>query len=598
MPLTFCPSCGTRRWNDARFCGSCGHDFEAAARAEPAAPEPEAPPPSPPLLAEVPPPLSGPAPVLGSTRATPPEAAPEAQPPVRSIPAEAPSAPPGPQPMLQPSQVAPPSVEPETLPPSAMLPVEIPPPPAGPAPVLESTDVALPAQHDLPRTRSDPGRKSNGQPEWLLPFVAVLALVVVLVGGALVWLRLQPAASPATSVRPEPSLMAVGVATPGAPSATTAAAPPALPGAITPRTSASLPLAWQPTAPLAQARWGAGSAALADGRVLVVGGTTTTSSSGAIASAELYDPTNGSWQTVTPPHTARAYPVVVALADGRVLVAGGARDKSPLTSSELFNPATGSWSTGPAMTTPRSDFAGVRLADGSVLVVGGATTRTAGPATRSAEIYDPAANRWTATAPMHVARAYPTATLLPDGRVLVVGGTTTFAQSGQVLASAELFDPSSGTWTDTGPMVVPAYGHSAARLPNGDVLVVGGWSSTDASARAIATAQLYDPRSNTWSATSPMGTARADARLLLLRDGRALVVGGLSASYGALASVEAYDSATTAWSTLPSTAVAEWWGTLALLPSGNVLLAGGSGDSVGRSPLRDAEVLSLAGVVP
>ncbi|MGC8635074.1 MAG: kelch repeat-containing protein [Candidatus Limnocylindrales bacterium] len=425
----------------------------------------------------------------------------------------------------------------------------------------------------------------------------MLVLVVVLGGGAFAWLRLQPAGRSAPSVPPPTAPAPAGAASSAAaPLARVPASSQASASALAPGSGAAqASTTWQPTAPLAQARWGQGSATLADGRVLVVGGTLTTTSIGALASVELYDPASGSWQSLAPMDEARAYPLVVPLEDGRILVAGGARDKAPLASTEIFDPGTDSWSFGPSMTMRRSVFAGVRLADGRVLVVGGGTTTSSGPATRSAEIFDPAADRWTATAPMYAARAYPTATLLPDGRVLVVGGATTYAENGTVLGTAELFDPSRGTWSETGPLVVPVYGHSANLLPNGDVLVTGGWSSTAASAPAIATAQLYDPRSNSWTATAPMQVARADARAVVLPDGRVLVVGGLSADYTALGSVELYDPATASWTTLPSTVVAEWWGTLALLPSGNVLLAGGSADSAGSAPLRDAEVLELSG---
>jgi N-acetylneuraminic acid mutarotase len=434
----------------------------------------------------------------------------------------------------------------------------------------------------------------------VLPLAGALVVVVLLGGGAFAWLRLQSAGGSTPSAPPPTALARSGVASSAAaplasvPANSQAPASVLAPDSTTPQVSAI----WQAEAPLAQARWGQGSATLADGRVLVVGGTTTTTSVGALASAELFDPASDTWQILAPMHEARAYPVVVPLEDGRILVAGGARDKAPLASSEIYDPGSGSWSPGPSMTTRRSVFAGVRLADGRVLVVGGGTTASAGPATRSAEIFDPAADRWTATAPMHAARAYPTATLLPDGRVLVVGGATTYAENGTVLGTAELFDPSHGTWSETGPLVVPVYGHAANLLPNGDVLVTGGWSSTAASAPAIATAQPFDPRSNSWTATTPMQVARADARTLVFPDGQVLVVGGLSADYTALASVELYDPAGASWATLPSTVVAEWWGTLALLPSGNVLLAGGSADSAGSAPLRDAEVLQLNGTAP
>ncbi len=130
-----------------------------------------------------------------------------------------------------------------------------------------------------------------------------------------------------------------------------------------------------------------------------------------------------------------------------------------------------------------------------VLVAGGFDSTF--NASASAELYDPASGTWTATGNLNTARAFHTATLLPNGMVLVAGGHDgpTFAPS-DVLSSAELYDPASGTWTVTGSLNTARYLHTATLLPNGMVLVAGGITGFN----AFASAELYDPASGTWTA--------------------------------------------------------------------------------------------------
>ena len=145
---------------------------------------------------------------------------------------------------------------------------------------------------------------------------------------------------------------------------------------------------------------------------------------------------------------------------------------------------------------------------------------------------------WTPTGSLTVARARHTATLLPNGQVLVAGG---FGSGGD-LTSAELYDPSSGTWTTTGSLNAARDSHTATLLPNGQVLVAGGESSGFGFGGPLASAELYDPSSGTWTPTGSMTVARFAHTAALLPNGQVLVAGGQGSS-GPLASAELYSLA-------------------------------------------------------
>jgi galactose oxidase-like protein len=190
------------------------------------------------------------------------------------------------------------------------------------------------------------------------------------------------------------------------------------------------------------------------------------------------------------------------------------------------------WTTTGRMLNDHVNHTATLLLDGRVLVVG-ASDADGAPA--SAELYDPRTGSWTATGDMSRGRAEHTATLLPDGRVLVAGG----GDSGTGRTNtAELYDPSTGTWTATGDMIEPRSGHTATLLPDGRVLVAGAGGVEGA---ASATAELYDPGTGTWTATANMAEEHSYHAAMLLPDGTVLVAGGgVSATSELLASSELY----------------------------------------------------------
>jgi large repetitive protein len=182
-------------------------------------------------------------------------------------------------------------------------------------------------------------------------------------------------------------------------------------------------------------------------------------------------------------------------------------------------PAPG-WENPVATALARSDGSAVRLMDGRVLLVGG----YAGGIIAACEIYDPATGQWSTTGSMALPRTNFTATRLPSGNVLVVGGVVTLTQTDGATAACELYDVASGTWSAAESMPAQRSSHSAVLLRSGKLLIAGGMSAV--SNVAEATCVLFDPQSGTWSPTGSLvtaGWARASARL---PSGQVVLAGG------------------------------------------------------------------------
>jgi hypothetical protein len=274
------------------------------------------------------------------------------------------------------------------------------------------------------------------------------------------------------------------------------------------------------------------------------------------------------------PATGREFFSATALPNGQVLVAGGQEDNvGPLATAELYDPATGTWTPTGSMANVRYYHAAVLLPNGKVLVAGGATQSQ----TATAELYDPATGLWAPTGSLHQARNLFTLTLLADGRVLAAAG---FASDGFVgpIATAEIYDPATEQWTPTGALLQARHSHTATLLPDGRVLVVAGAGGVNASYQA--TAELYDPVSGSWTAAgvladAPPGTL-TEHTATLLQNGTVLVAGGGVDGWWISPAMELYDPATGQWTATATRLVANRAShTATLLPNGDVLLAGG-----------------------
>ena len=291
---------------------------------------------------------------------------------------------------------------------------------------------------------------------------------------------------------------------------------------------------------------------LKDGRVLQAGGTSPTS-------AELYDPATGKWTTTGSLGIGRTYAISARLADGKVLVAGGSSVDAA--STELFDPATGAWTPTGSMVEGRGQGFGITLADGRVLAAGGGNDG----GKSSAELFDPATGTWSPTGSMTTVRAGPLGIArLTDGRILVTGG---FAEDN---TSAEIYDPSTGRWTaTTGPMTAGRIDEqSAIALRNGLVLVCGGRPSS---------CDLFDPTTGKFTATGPLKWSYSDLLVLnQLADGSVLLVsGGSSASATGMATGQLFDPATASWTAVDEPmSQTKYVRSAHPLPDGTVLVAG------------------------
>lgn len=336
---------------------------------------------------------------------------------------------------------------------------------------------------------------------------------------------------------------------------------------------------------------------LRNGRLLIAGGTD--GRGHALASAEVYDAATDRWRPGGSMSTTRLDHTATLLPSGKVLVVGGFKATYPsesLASSELYDPATNSWSSAAPMTTSRTRHTATALPDGRVLVVGGQRFDLhdggifPGRPT-DAEIYDPIANRWSATGPMGASRLGHTATLLPDGRVFVVGGQD---DGLAIFNSTEIYDPANDRWISAAPMAVARTGHLATAMANGDVFVAGGLGEEPNFLTTVLTsAELFDPRTNVWVTIASAVEFHAHGTATLLRNGMVLAVGATDPSRS-----ELYDLGHNRWTRTGPT-VARYQHTATRLGDGRVLIVGGYGiESLGSVVIYDPEAVAPAPVRP
>ncbi len=406
-----------------------------------------------------------------------------------------------------------------------------------------------------------------------LAAAAVIGLVAV--GGAVFLLRPGPSAvvgvAGATSA---PTSAPSATAQPPTPSPTLAPSPSA-----TPRIGL--------TGPIGAGRQIQTQTVLADGRVLIAGGYDVNDLP--LASATIFDPKTNTFSPTGSMGAARGLFTATLLADGRVLVAGGGHASwvgiqgAPfLASAELYDPKTGTFSPTGSMSTPREDHTATLLRDGRVLIVGGDDATSHGIAT--AELYDPKTGTFTSTGSMAAPRGLHTATLLADGRVLVAGGETA-AWTASPILTAEIYDPKTGRFSPTGSMTTARTFHTATLLADGRVLIAGG---SDGS-MDLALAEIYDPKAGAFTATGSMTIARVYHTATMLADGRVLIAGGGGdyTNFLFISTAEIFDPTSGTFTRTGSLATPRTYHAASLLADGRVLVTGGYGAT---APLASAEL--------
>ena len=332
--------------------------------------------------------------------------------------------------------------------------------------------------------------------------------------------------------------------------------------------------AWSVVAKMGSTRVQHTATTLVDGTVLVTGGFP--ASAPKTSSTELYDPTTNTWTPGPSLALLRANHTAMRLASGKVIVAGGAAGLI----TELYDPTAKTWTTVGPLAALRGNHEAVLLASGKVLIVGGETCPTSGCTTvATADLFDPATNTWSSAGSMATARKEHTATLLASGAVLVAGG---YNATGATVSSAEIYEPSTNTWHAAASMNRQHADHVAAKIGPG-ALVAGGLAGTTLS----LVVEQYDVAADSWKIVKPLSTPRNGHVAITLGTGKLLVVGG-----AALTSAELYDPVALTWSNAGSMSVLQERMRAALLNDGRVLFTGGNG--VGGTAIAAAELFSQA----
>ncbi len=289
------------------------------------------------------------------------------------------------------------------------------------------------------------------------------------------------------------------------------------------------------------------------------------------AGAEGFYPVGGMY-------TSRVSAAAVALADGNVLVV------SENSVEEFFSSGRAFGLVAFLSANHGSGLTATVLADGRVLIVGG---QSGDASLTTAEIFDPQTNGVTPTGGLSTPRSFHTATLLADGRVLVAGGHR-YNFYNSALATAEVYDPATGSFSPAGDMASARQDATATRLPDGRVLVAGGYGTDQI---AQATSELFDPTTGSFAAAASMAVGRANHTATALADGSVLITGGHASAPGpSVASAEVYDPAAAAF--LPTGDMSSPRGaqTATVLDDGRVLVAGGFTDFPYAPTLATAEI--------
>lgn len=272
-------------------------------------------------------------------------------------------------------------------------------------------------------------------------------------------------------------------------------------------------------------------------------------------------------------HNPRAAHTATLLKDGTVLICGGFAGSSSnsLSSAEIYNPSSRSFTQIDHLTTPRFDHSATLLPNGKVLLAGGYN----GNSLSTTEIYDPELKSFSQGPNMNTARYGHTATLLNNGKILFTGGVGT---GWTFLSSAEIYDIKTNKFIPVNSMTVPRESHTATLLQNGNVLITGGHRDRRENLKVYASSEIYDSKSNQFSATGSMHIPRHKHDAVLLSDGKVLINGGADKRDSLYSSAEIYDPSTLQFTSISNMNYPRFKHKemSILMPDNNVLIVGGS----------------------
>jgi hypothetical protein len=324
--------------------------------------------------------------------------------------------------------------------------------------------------------------------------------------------------------------------------------------------------------PMSAARAAHTATALSDGRVLIAGGF---AEEGSANGAEVYEPGTQRFSQLPAMITSRHSHTATVLPDGKVLIVGGyGVGTTTLATAEIFDPATNSFAPTGSLLAARANHIAILLENGNVLVAGGVAPGLA--ALSSAELYDPVTGRFSSAGSMTVAREAHVAARLRDSRIVIVGGRRGRGADITLYSSAETYDPATGVFTRVGDMRIRRHKHDAVLLPDGEVLVIGGSDERD-DRGTYDSSELFDPKSGTFTAGPSMKLRRFKhgGSSVVLPSGLVLIAGGATQA-------ETYDPLGHRFVLVGGDArMAGQFSATAPLQSGEALITGGYGNGNG-----------------
>jgi hypothetical protein len=291
---------------------------------------------------------------------------------------------------------------------------------------------------------------------------------------------------------------------------------------------------WKLASPMKRGRRNGTATRVADGRVVVIGGSELDArdpnrGQWSTSDAAVWDPKADQWTTVKPPAEPRSQHTAT-LVNGQVVIAGGKRDFGPAPTAEVFDPATNTFTSAGTLVRPRIFHAAV-VANNKLAIIGGTSVdwrnvqygkEESNDLLASIEVWDATTKTWKVGATLDHGRANPTATVLADGRVLVVGGEDKVG----FVAPSELCDLTTNKCTPAGSLTTARTQHAAVLLADGRVVISGGQTGKVSNPDFVSTLEVWSPTPQKWTVLGKLAEARSDHEATVLKDGSILIVGG------------------------------------------------------------------------